>query len=80
MRFSGPAQLGAVTSVALQRLGCVIFSGPTQLGAVISAARLRLGCVILALALLHTAVQRDFSSGSTIQLGAVISAARLRLE
>ena len=35
--------------------------------------------MILALALLHTAEQRDFSSGPTIQLGSVIIAARLRL-
>ncbi|CAN0584066.1 unnamed protein product, partial [Laminaria digitata] len=42
------------------------------------AARLRLRRVILALALLHTAGQRVFSSGPTIQLGSVIIAARLR--
>ena len=43
------------------------------------AARLRLKRVILALALLYTAEQHEFSSGPTIQLSAAIIAARLRL-
>ena len=49
-----------------------------QLDAVIIAARLRLMRVIVALALLHTADERDLFSGPT-QLGSVIAAARLQL-
>ena len=44
----------------------------------IISARLRLKRVIVALALLHTAGQRDLFSGPT-QLGSVITAARLQL-